>query len=324
MNASHEHAAPRAVVSVLAVAELAGGACESVANGSGTGCASYWIQSTSLTTIQPPGFAAAIIVSSTASRCTRCCSTPRACTRSNSSLPIGSLVTSSVRTSIDAARSAAGNACRRRSTRRVRPAPTCSAIHAATVPGARADVAAVPARRDADVGESPAGPAVGDTGEHAAAGPAPGDLIGVVVDAVRRRLVSHGAPASSRYDTSRSTRGSGGSPSARSPIIVAVHFARAAADRARELLEQLGRPVVVERAARAEQRDAELGPLPAGLRPQHLHHRSRRSPGRPPARTDGLDPLLQVLEDLLARVRRREPLAEQRVVGRDRARARAR
>ena len=43
-----QHPAPRAVVSVLAAAELAEDRATSVANGSGTGWASNWIQSTSL------------------------------------------------------------------------------------------------------------------------------------------------------------------------------------------------------------------------------------------------------------------------------------
>ena len=126
---------------------------DSVANGSGTSCASNWIQSTSPTTIQPPGFAAAIIASSTASRCARCCSTPRACTTSNS------LVADRLARDVEAAHFDDARA------RRLEARVDVDRHDAPRRPDlfghprrdrarARADVAAVPARRDADVGQA--------------------------------------------------------------------------------------------------------------------------------------------------------------------------
>ena len=98
--------------------------------------------------------------------------------------------------------------------------------------------------------------------------PARGDLIGVVVDAVRLLLVRHVARAvlDARGTTRRGRPAApAGSPSTRSPIIVAVHLVRPAADRARELLEQLDRPLVVtahrpHRAAPRRARPARAAP----------------------------------------------------------------
>ena len=123
--------------------------------------------------------------------------------------------------------------------------------------------------------------------EHAQAVLLPAHLIGLVVDPVRGRARSGTTAAtSSRYGTSRSTRGSGGSPSTRSPIIV-------------RCTSFVPPPIVPENCSSnwsghsswsaprgAEQRDAELRPLAPRLRPQHLHAPNRRSRAGPPARTD--------------------------------------
>ena len=210
---------------------------------------------------------------------------PRACTRSNSSSPIGSHVTSSVAHFDRRPRSAAGSGCRRRSTPPGPTDPTCSAIHADDRPRARADVAAVPARRDADVGRARARAAVDDPSEHAQAVLLARDLIGVVVDAVRRRFVSHGAPPA--RGTAR--RGRRAAP---------------AEGRARARRSSFGAPRSCRRRScptncssswsghssssaplGAEQRHAELRPSRRRLRPEHLHHRAV-DVGRPPARTE--------------------------------------
>src|SRR6476661_2258342 len=77
---------------------------------------------------------------------------------------------------------------------------------------------------------------------------------------------------------------------------VAMHLAGAAADRAAELLEQGERPVGVQRAVRAEDRDADLGALAPSLGPEHLHDRTvdRRCAAGADRR---LQPFLQVALD---------------------------
>src|SRR5439155_4442023 len=86
-----------------------------------------------------------------------------------------------------------------------------------------------------------------------------------------------------------------------------VHLVRAAADRSRELLEQLDRPLVAQRARGAEEGDAELGAFAARFRPEHLHH-GTVDLGTTAAAHRLLHPVLHVTQDLFTRVDLREPL----------------
>ena len=67
---------------------------------------------------------------------------------------------------------------------------------------------------------APARATVGDAGEHAQAVLLAPYLVGFVVDAVGRAARQARRADQLAIDTSRSTRGSGGRPSTRSPIIV--------------------------------------------------------------------------------------------------------
>ena len=144
---------------------------ESVANGSGTGCASYWIQSTSLTTIQPPGFAAAIIASSTASALREMLQHRAGVDEVELVVPIGSLVTSTRRTSMTPALGGWKRVSTSSDTHPTRR-PDLLGHPGRDRARARTDVAAVPARRDADVGQRRGGCGRRRRGRACGAGPA--------------------------------------------------------------------------------------------------------------------------------------------------------
>ena len=270
-----------------------------MANGSGTGWASYWIQSTSLDDDPTArlrgrdhrvehGFALREVLQQCARHARGRTRPHRSGRSSRRSLALRSLPHSAV-----------GSACRRRATT---PGPTARPARPS-----RPRPTPRPSRRrnNANRARCRRRRALGAVRpsatrrEHAEAVLLPPYLVGFLVDAVRLRLVRHGGATNSRYDTSRSTRGSAGAPAParRSSFGAPRSFLRRSCPRT-------ARAIGVATRRRAH-RLAPSSATPSSARSRRASDQSTfitepSISGRPPARTEHFTRPSHVLEDLLA------------------------